>query len=188
MPRKTRTITSQAPAPRPFPHFAGYLGVSLVCLTAGLGIGYELGNRKTVPAPIPVPVVNTQQIALDRSVGNVAFDQKNWPTAIEAYTEAITAGASDPDLYTDLGTAYRFNNQPLLALQEYQTAQSKWPTHENSLFNQGGVYAFSLNQPDQAIKSWQAYILKFPNGSHTSEAEQLIAELKAHMTPISTKQ
>jgi tetratricopeptide (TPR) repeat protein len=122
---------------------------------------------------------------LDRSVGNAAYDQKNWPTAIEAYTAAIAAGAADPDLYTDLGTAYRFNNQPQLALQEYQAAQAKWPAHENSLFNQGGVYAFSLNEPDQAIKAWQSYLLKFPNGSHVADAEQLIANVKAHMIPAS---
>jgi len=176
MPRKIRTNPTPSSATKPFPHVFAYLGVAMLCLAGGLGTGYEIGLRKNVPKP---PPVNTQQIDLDRTVGNAAFDQKDWPAAITGYSAAIAAGANDPDIYTDLGTAYRFNNQPQLALQEYQTAQAKWPMHENSLFNQGGVYAFALNQPDQAIKSWQAYLLKFPNGSHTSDAEQLIAEVKA---------
>jgi len=159
----------------------GYLTVSLLCLAGGVGIGYRLGHAKNATAT--PPPANTQQINLDRTVGNAAFDHKDWPSAIAGYSTAIAAGANDPDIYTDLGTAYRFNNQPLLALQEYQTAQAKWPTHENSLFNQGGVYAYSLNQPDQAIKAWQSYLLKFPNGSHASEAEQLISDVKAHMIP-----
>ena len=179
MARKTRIISSPAPT-TPFPHLFGYLAVSVLCLAAGTGLGYKLASYKTVPAA--TVSASPDQVNLDRSVGNAAFDQKNWPAAIEGYSTAIAAGANDPDIYTDLGTAYRFNNQPQLALQEYQTAQAKWPAHENSLFNQGGVYAFSLNEPDQAIKSWQSYLLKFPNGTHATEAEQLITDVKAHST------
>ena len=154
--------------------------MAALCLAGGGVIGYKMAAQR---ATAPVSSANPAQINLDRTVGNAAFDHKDWPTAIAGYSTAIAAGASDPDIYTDLGTAYRFNNQPLLALQEYQTAQAKWPTHENSLFNQGGVYAYSLDQPDQAIKAWQSYLLKFPNGSHAKDAEELISDVKAHMIP-----
>jgi tetratricopeptide (TPR) repeat protein len=183
MARKSRITTSTGRPAAAFPHAICYPGVAIFCLALGAGIGFKIAPSKS--SVVAAQPVNTQQESLDRTVGNAAFDQKDWPAAIEAYTAAIAAGAADPDVYTDLGTAYRFNNQPLLALQEYQAAQAKWPTHENSLFNQGGVYAFSLNEPDQAINAWQSYLLKFPNGSHAADAEQLIANVKAHMAPAS---
>ena len=76
---------------------------------------------------------------------------------------------------TDRGSALRFSGQPRPALEQYQTAQRQNPRHENSLFNQGGIYALYLKQPDKAISVWREYLKRFPSGQSVAQARKLIA-------------
>ena len=108
--------------------------------------------------------------------GNWYFDHQNWPRAIESYQKAITGGIDNPNVRTDLGSSYRFMKQPKQAMEQYQIAQKQDPNHENSLFNQGGLYAFSLGQTAKGIEVWKTYLKKFPNGESAAAARQLLQQ------------
>lgn len=112
--------------------------------------------------------------------GNWFYDHKEWPRAIELYRQAIAQGVDNPDVRTDLGSALRFSGEPQKALEQYRLAQKQNPRHENSLFNQGGVYASDLKQLDKAIVAWRKYLQAFPNGQSVEQARQLIAEAQQH--------
>lgn len=109
------------------------------------------------------------------SLGNWYYDHEKWKRAIENYQVAIKSGIDNPNVRTDLGNALRFSDQPQEALKQYKIAQKKDPTHEQSLFNQGALYAVSLGQPRKGVEAWQAYLERFPDGSSAAQARKFIA-------------
>ena len=108
--------------------------------------------------------------------GNWYFDHQNWPRAIAEYQKAIAGGIDNPNVRTDLGSSYRFMKQPQQAMEQYQIAQKQDPNHENSLFNQGGLYTFSLGQTSKGIAIWKEYLRRFPNGESAASARQLLQQ------------
>ena len=113
------------------------------------------------------------------TLANWNYDRQNWPHAIEHYQTAIALGRDNPDVRTDLGNCFRFLGEPQKALDQYETAQRQNPQHENSLFNQGGLYAFSLNQPEKALKIWREYLVRFPQSPNAPKTRELISEVEA---------
>ena len=111
--------------------------------------------------------------------GNWYFDHQNWPRAISEYQTAISSGIDNPNVRTDLGSSYRFMKQPQKALEQYAIAQKQDPNHETSLFNQGGVYAFSMGQTAKGVAIWQETLKRFPNGINANAARQLIQQAEA---------
>ena len=97
------------------------------------------------------------------TLGNFAYDQKQWPEAIRHYREAIASGIDNADVHTDLGNAFRFSGQPQQALSQYEIAQRLNPHHENSLYNEISLYAESLNDPARAIPIGEEFLRRFPN-------------------------
>ncbi|BCM93777.1 hypothetical protein IAD21_05668 [Abditibacteriota bacterium] len=169
------------------------LGVVAVC-AMGIGItGTMLWMQertpqavKTTSTPTPsalpeaAPVLpsttelSNAQTALN--LGNQFYDAGQWPRAIAQYRMVITGGFDNPDVRTDLGNALRFNGQPQQALEQYKIAQRQDPSHEQSLFNQGGLWAFSLRNPTKGVEAWRAYLKRFPNGRSAKDARAFIAK------------
>ena len=108
------------------------------------------------------------------TLGNWYYDHEAWANAVTQYRKALDMGLDNPDVRTDYGSALRFSGQPQKALEQYRLAQKQDPRHENSLFNQGGVYASDLKDPAKAIAAWQQYIKQFPNGQSVAQAKLLI--------------
>lgn len=113
------------------------------------------------------------------TLGNWYYDHQKWPLAIQNYRAAIAGGLDNPNVRTDMGNALRFSGQPQKALEQYQLAQKQDPTHEQSLFNQGALYAASMNDPKKGIEMWQAYLKRFPNGQSVEAARSLIAQAQS---------
>ena len=120
----------------------------------------------------------------ERTLGNFYYDHSDWVQAITHYESAIKQGSDDADIRTDLGNAYRFSNRPAEAIAQYQFAQKMNPSHEFSLFNEAGIYAEFLNQPQRAIEIWTQYLARFPQGANVPAARQLIAETQARMSGL----
>ena len=208
MAKKARLPINPKPAPQR-PAWIGFAVTALVAGVCGAVIAASIHPRaapkaalivspaSVVTPPIAAPVDATAQTAssivpppeliLDLppakaalNLGNWSYDHKNWTAAIVYYQEAVKRGFDNPDVLTDMGNAYRFSNQPQQAIAQYELAQRKNPQHENSLFNEGGVYANSLGDAKKAIEIWNQYLQRFPNGGHRVEALQLIDETKAH--------
>lgn len=154
--------------------------MGVVCTMLGSGGTYFALK----PALTTAAASRTTAAQTSLSQGNTFEDQQQWPQAISAYKQALAGGLDNPDIRTDLGVAYFRSQQPKLALEQYQAAQRQDPTHENSLYNQGSVYAVTGNSA-RAISLWQEYLKRFPSGIHASEARTLITEVQAHgVSPI----
>jgi len=110
------------------------------------------------------------------TLGNWNYDHEKWDEAVENYRAAIAGGVDNPNIRTDLGNALRFSDHPQEALVQYQTAQKQDPTHEQSLFNQGALYAVSLKNPRKGIEMWRAYLKRFPDGGSAKQARDLMAK------------
>jgi tetratricopeptide (TPR) repeat protein len=129
----------------------------------------------TAHRPDPNLAAGQPPAQADRTLGNFYYDHQNWPKAIEHYQSAIRQGSDDADIRTDLGNVYRFAGRPDDALAQYHLAQKMSPTHEFSLFNQGGLYLEDFKQPARAVEIWQEYLTRFPAGRNAEAARQLIA-------------
>jgi tetratricopeptide (TPR) repeat protein len=132
----------------------------------------EVARPETLGVGMPGP-----QRAL--ALANWHYDRKNWREAIKHYEEAIALGLDNPDVRTDLGSAYRFSGEPLKALELYQFAQKQNPQHENSLFNQASLYSQTLHQPAPAIAVLNAYLARFPQSVNAGPARQALQELQS---------
>ena len=111
-------------------------------------------------------------------LGDWNYDQRNWTHAIEHYQQAIAAGADNPDVRTDLGNCFRFTGQSQKALEQYQIAQTKNPMHENSLFNQAGLYSEVLHDDQRALATAREFLKRFPQSERAAAARQLISKLE----------
>jgi tetratricopeptide (TPR) repeat protein len=110
--------------------------------------------------------------------GNMAYDHQQWPEAIREYQDAIAKGRDNPDVRTDLGNAYRFSAEPEKALEQYTIAQRQNPQHENSLFNQIGLFMEVMHDPIRAIPVCEEFIRKFPNSEKVARAKENLAVAK----------
>jgi len=160
------------------------------CLGAG---GMWLIMRSSVPdkpptterfAPSPAPASGPPDVSTlspadaAKTLADWNYDRQNWPHAIEHYQEAIARGLDKPDVRTDLGNCFRFTGQPQKALEQYKIAQTQNPMHENSLFNQVGLFAEVLHDDEQALAVAREFLTRFPQSSRAESARQLIAQLE----------
>jgi len=113
-----------------------------------------------------------------RILGDWNYDRHNWAHAIEHYQEAIADGADNPDVRTDLGNCFRFIGETQKALEQYQIAQTENPMHENSLFNQAGLYAEALHDDQRALAMAREFLKRFPQSDRAAAAGQLISKLE----------
>ena len=111
-------------------------------------------------------------------LANWNYDRKDWSHAIEHYEQAIARGADHPDVRTDLGNCFRFVGQAQQALEQYEIAQKENPQHENSLFNQAGLFAEVLHDKARALLIAREFIARFPQSPRAESARKLILELQ----------
>ncbi|MBS0658866.1 MAG: tetratricopeptide repeat protein [Verrucomicrobia bacterium] len=111
--------------------------------------------------------------------GNWYYDHQRWTEAIAAYEEAIKLGADNPDVRTDLGSSYRFANQPMRALELYQFAQRQDPQHENSLLNTATLYSQVLRDPIKARETFEQFRRRFPNSASLGQVQRALEALRA---------
>lgn len=184
-------MSKQAPAPVPTSRWF-ILGVTALLGAIFGAAAALLVVQPRAPAPGVVPVATNPDPAThrpapdltagqppaqaDRTLGNFYYDHGNWALAMRHYESAIRQGIDDADIRTDLGNAYRFAGRPDDALRQYTLAQRMNPSHEFSLFNQGGLYLENFQQPGKAVEVWQEYLRRFPNGRSVAAARQLIAQ------------
>ena len=131
------------------------------------------------PSPVQPPDVSHLSPAdAERTLADWNYDRQNWSHAIEHYQQAIARGADNPDVRTDLGNCFRFIGEPQKALEQYHLAQALNPQHENSLFNQVGLFAEVLHDDQQALTLAREFLTRFPQSPRAESARQLIAQLE----------
>jgi len=133
-------------------------------------------NQKSAPTAPDISQLSTADAAVVR--GNMAYDHQQWADAIREYQQAIAGGRDNADVRTDLGNAFRFSDQAEKALEQYTIAQRQNPLHENSLFNQIGLFMEVMHDPNKAIPVCEEFIRRFPTSEKAARAKEQLAIAK----------
>jgi len=112
------------------------------------------------------------------SLGNDYFDSHQAQAAVDAYANALALDPKNPDVLTDQGVMYRELRQYDKAVANFLKANQVAPTHMQSLFNAGVVYAYDLNDPKRAEETWLKVIANDKSGRFAAQAGNAIAELR----------
>lgn len=146
--------------------------------------GARIGQSPNVFQPAPAAAAEPPDVSrlapaeAARTLANWNYDQQNWTHAIQHYQDAITGGADNPDVRTDLGNCFRFLAQPEKALEQYEIAQRENPQHENSLFNQISLFADLLHDEARAQAVARDFITRFPQSPQVKVARERILQLQ----------
>ncbi|NVN89557.1 MAG: tetratricopeptide repeat protein [Desulfuromonadales bacterium] len=156
--------------------------IAVVALVVGLLGGFLIfslsneGKTRQTDQPIPggsaAPVDHIQRIAETEkivatdpknlkawiSLGNDYFDTQQPQKAIHAYAMALEIQPDNPDVLTDQGIMFRKVGWYDKALGNFEKAQKVAPSHLQSLYNIGVVFAVDLKQPERAIPFWTRYL------------------------------
>lgn len=176
------------------------------CLLLGVALGYLFrGSASSMPqsatAPQSTGVPNTQaQAALRQTVGplleavnsnptdfdslvklgDVYYDGQQFPTAIQYYERALAIHPENPDVRTDLGTAYWYTGNADKAIAEMETSFKYKPGHPQTLFNLGWVKWQGKADAKGAVAAWQNLLKTNPDYPQKQQVEQYIAKAKEH--------
>lgn len=112
------------------------------------------------------------------SLGNDYFDTRQFQLAVDAYGNALALNPKNPDVLTDQGVMYRELGQFDKALANFLKANEVAPTHMQSLFNAGVVYAYDKKDAKKAEETWLKVIANDKSGRFAAQAGQAIAELR----------
>jgi tetratricopeptide (TPR) repeat protein len=138
----------------------------------------KAGSTGEVHEPPPMLTQGQAPAQAQLTLGNWYFDHERWNEAASHYKNALAGGLDNANVRTDLGSALRFAGEPKAALEQYQIAQKQDPSHEQSLFNQGGLWAFSLGDKAKGMAAWRAYLQKFPQGQSVAAVRKLMAQVQ----------
>ncbi len=166
-----------------------------VAAMPGMPPGMPAGGTPGMPPGMgggaPNPEIQ-QQIAMLQSVvardpknhdawvqlGNDYFDTRQPQKAVEAYGRALELKPNDPNVLTDQGVMYRELGQFDKAVANFTKASKSDPSHVQSLFNLGVVYANDLKEPQKAVEAWNKVIQIDPASPQAAQAKQGISDLK----------
>jgi cytochrome c-type biogenesis protein CcmH/NrfG len=115
-------------------------------------------------------------------LGNLFYDGQQFPIAIQYYERALNIHPENPDVRTDMGTAYFYNGNADRAISELQTSLKYRPGHAQALFNLGWVRWQGKQDPTGASAAWQQLLKENPNYPQRQQVEQYIAKAKEHAT------
>ena len=113
-------------------------------------------------------------------LGNVYYDGQQFPSAIQYYERALLIHPDNPDVRTDMGTAYWYTGNAEKALAAMETSLKYRPGHPQTLFNLGWVRWQGKQDPQGAIEAWQQLLKANPEYPQKQQVEQYIAKAKEH--------
>ncbi|MGB6827027.1 MAG: tetratricopeptide repeat protein [Terracidiphilus sp.] len=112
------------------------------------------------------------------SVGNLYYDAKQYPTAVDYYGRALKVNPADVSVRTDMGTGYWYMGEADRAIEELNKALSYSPNNPNTLFNRGLVKWQGKKDAAGALADWQQLLSANPDYQAKDQVNQMIAEVK----------
>ena len=114
--------------------------------------------------------------AILAQLGNVYYDTKQYPTAIDYYERSLKSQPSNTSVRTDLGTSYWYNGDPDKAIAEFNKALTYEPTKADALFNLGIVKWKGKKDAKGAIAAWQKLLETNPGYDNKQQVESFMAQ------------
>jgi len=113
-------------------------------------------------------------------LGNLFYDGQQYPSAIQYYERALTIHPENPDVRTDMGTAYWYTGNVDKAIAAMETSLKYRPGHQQTLFNLGWVRWQGKADPKGAVEAWERLLQANPDYPQRQQVEQYIAKAKEH--------
>jgi cytochrome c-type biogenesis protein CcmH/NrfG len=113
-------------------------------------------------------------------LGNLFYDGQQFPNAIQYYERALAIHPDNPDVRTDMGTAYWYMGNADKAVAAMETSLKYRPGHPQTLFNLGWVRWQGKSDAKGAVEAWQQLLKTNPDYPQKEQVEQYIAKAKEH--------
>jgi cytochrome c-type biogenesis protein CcmH/NrfG len=113
-------------------------------------------------------------------LGNLFYDAKQYPSAIQYYDRALTIHPENLDVRTDMGTAYWYTGNADKAIAAMETSLKYRPGHPQTLFNLGWIRWQGKADPKGAVEAWEELLKTNPDYPQRQQVEQDIAKAKEH--------
>jgi cytochrome c-type biogenesis protein CcmH/NrfG len=111
-------------------------------------------------------------------LGNLYYDAQQFTNAIQYYERALAIHPENPDVRTDMGTAYWYSGNADKALAEMGTALRYRPDHAPTLFNLGWIKWQGKGDPKGAVEAWEKLLKTTPDYPQRQQVEQNMAKAK----------
>jgi len=113
-------------------------------------------------------------------LGNLFYDAQQYPSAIPYYERALAIHPENPDVRTDMGTAYWYSGNADKAIAAMETSLKYRPGHPQTLFNLGWIQWQGKSNPKAAVAAWEKLLKTNPDYPQKQQVEQYIAKAKEH--------
>jgi len=114
--------------------------------------------------------------ALLAQIGNLYYDAKQYPIAIDYYERSLQSEPNDTSVRTDLGTAYWYKGDADTAIAQFGKSLAIEPTKADTLFNLGIVKWQGKKDAQGAIAAWQKLLDTNPDYPNRDNVLQLIGQ------------
>lgn len=114
--------------------------------------------------------------ALLANVGNLYYDAKQYPSAIDYYERSLKIQPADTSVRTDLGTAHWYSGNADAAIAEFNKALTYDPNKADTLFNLGIVKWQGKKDGPGAVAAWQKLLDTNPAYPNKDGVLQLITQ------------
>ena len=176
--------------------------VGVICLAAGLGIGYYFGKSAGLPAlpaaAVPqgqAPVMDTAAFLQNEAslksmissnpkdlnaliqLGNLYYDNGKFSQAVDYYGKALEIDPGNIGVRTDRGTCYWSLGQADAAIAEFQKSLQINQTHPQTLFNLGIVYLHGKNDANGARNAWEKLLAANPDYPDRARLQTMLTSL-----------
>jgi cytochrome c-type biogenesis protein CcmH/NrfG len=201
-PRATRSLGSASDAT------SRILVVAVVCLAAGLGIGYYFGKNigNAAPAAVTVgvaagqgqsPLMDPATFLADEAsmksmlssnpkdlntliqLGNLYYDNNKFSQAVEYYGKALEIDPANINVRTDRGSCLWSLGQADAAIAEFRKSLETDPSHAQTLFNLGIVYLHGKNDMAEARKAWEKLLATNPDYPQRARIQEMLVSMGA---------
>lgn len=115
-------------------------------------------------------------------IGNLYYDAKQYPVAVDYYGRALDIVPGDAAVRTDRGTAYWYMGDADRALGEFDRALQAVPDNPNTLFNRGLVRWQGKHDGAGALADWKRLLAKAPNYPERDKVKQMMLEVTQQST------
>lgn len=116
-----------------------------------------------------------------KKLGDNYFDIGEQRKSVAAYRKALDIDDSDPNVLTDMGVMYRQLGEFSKALENFQAAAEKAPSHAISRLNIGVVYVNDLKDYAKGIAAWEDYLRVEPTGARADSIRGQMEQIKQMM-------
>jgi tetratricopeptide (TPR) repeat protein len=113
-------------------------------------------------------------------LGNIYYDAKQYPQAIDYYERSLKSQPADTAVRTDLGTAFWYNGDADAAIAQFNAALSHDPSKADTLFNLGIVKWQGKKDAKGAVAAWQKLLDANPGYANKDRVQQLIAQAQGN--------